>query len=252
MSDPHPAVLVTGAAGGIGFAIADALAADGFRVALNGLPGDPALNTAAKKIGGVAVPFDVADPSAHDPALDKAEAAVGPLTCLVNCAGVGVLSRGDPLDVVPESWDRCLDVNARSMFFLTQAFARRAIPREKGATFHSVINITSSNATAVAEPRGEYCASKAAAAMVSRVWAVRLGREGIAVYDIQPGFIETEMTASVIDGYRERAEAGLTLLPRVGQPEEIGRIAATLARGDLPYTTGHAIQADAGLLVPRF
>ena len=88
--------------------------------------------------------------------------------------------------------------------------------------------------------------------MVSRVWAVRLAREGIAVYDIQPGLIETDMTAPVIESYRARAEAGLTLIPRVGQPDEIGRIAATLARGDLPYTTGHAIQADAGMLVPRF
>ena len=252
MSDPQPAALVTGAAGGIGFAIAEALQASGFRVALNGLPDDPALETSAGRIGGSAIPFDVSDVSQHDDGLARAEEAIGPLTCLVNCAGVGVLSRGDPLDASPESWDRCLDVNARAMFFLTQAFARRVVPRAKGATFHSVINVTSSNATAVAEPRGEYCASKAAAAMVSKVWAVRLAREGISVYDIQPGLIETEMTAPVIDGYKERAEAGLTLLPRVGQPEEIGRIAATLARGDLPYTTGHAIQADAGMLVPRF
>ena len=252
MSNPLPAALVTGAAGGIGFAIARALSDAGFRVALNGLPGDAALDRAAAEVGGAAVPFDVGDLDGHDAALDAAEAAIGPLTCLVNCAGVGVMSRGDPLDVAPESWDRCLNINARAMFFLTQAFARRVVPRDKGETFHSVINVTSSNATAVAEPRGEYCASKAAAAMVSRVWAVRLAREGIAVYDIQPGLIETDMTAPVIDSYRARAEAGLTLLPRVGQPEEMGRIARTLALGDLPYTTGHAIQADAGLLVPRF
>lgn len=252
MTDPVPAALVTGAAGGIGFAIAEALAGAGFRVALNGLPGDAALDAAAARIDGVAVPFDVSDVTGHADAIARTEDAIGPLTCLVNCAGVGVMSRGDPLDASPESWDRCLDVNARAMFFLTQAFARRAVPRDKGATFHSVINVTSSNATAVAEPRGEYCASKAAAAMVSRVWAVRLAREGIAVYDIQPGLIETDMTAPVIDGYKARAEAGLTLLPRVGQPEEIGRIAATLARGDLPYTTGQTIQADAGMLVPRF
>lgn len=252
MSEPSPSAFVTGAAGGIGFAIAKALSDEGFRVALNGLPGDAALTAAAETLGGVAVPFDVADDTAHDAGLERAEAAIGPLTCLVNCAGVGVMSRGDPLDATPESWDRCLDVNARAMFFLTQAFARRVVPRAKGDTFHSVINVTSSNATAVAEPRAEYCASKAAAAMVSKVWAVRLAREGIAVYDIQPGLIETEMTAPVIDSYRARAEAGLTLIPRVGQPEEIGRLAAALATGALPYTTGQAIQADGGMLVPRF
>ena len=252
MSDPSPAALVTGAAGGIGFAIAGALSAKGFQVALGGLPGDKMLDVAASRLFAPAIAFDVADVDAHRDALDKAETAVGPLTCLVNCAGVGVMSRGDPLEVAAESWDRCLDVNAKAMFFLTQAFARRVIPRPKGATFHSVINVTSSNATAVAEPRGEYCASKAAAAMVSKVWATRLAREGVAVYDIQPGLIETEMTAPVINSYRERAEAGLTLIPRVGQPEDIGQIAATLAAGELPYTTGQTIQADGGMLVPRF
>ena len=100
--------------------------------------------------------------------------------------------------------------------------------------------------------RSEYCASKAAAAMVSRCLAVRLGPEEIAVYDVQPGLIATEMTAPVIESYRRRAEEGLTLLPRVGAPEEVGLIVATLASGRLPYTTGQAISADAGMLVPRF
>ena len=88
--------------------------------------------------------------------------------------------------------------------------------------------------------------------MVSKALAVRLGSENIAVYDVQPGLIETDMTAPVIDIYRKRAEQGLTLFPRVGQPADIGAIIATLASGQLPYTTGQAISADAGMLVPRF
>jgi NAD(P)-dependent dehydrogenase (short-subunit alcohol dehydrogenase family) len=88
--------------------------------------------------------------------------------------------------------------------------------------------------------------------MVSKALAVRLGPEGIAVYDIQPGLIATDMTAPVIETYRKRAAEGLTLLPRVGEPSEIGAIIATLATGRLPYTTGQAISADAGMLVPRF
>jgi NAD(P)-dependent dehydrogenase (short-subunit alcohol dehydrogenase family) len=125
------------------------------------------------------------------------------------------------------------------------------IGRERTA-FHAIVNVTSSNATAVAEPRAEYAVSKAAAAMASKAWAVRLAREGIHVYDVQPGLIATDMTAAVIDTYRARAEAGLTLLPRVGTPEEMGTIIATLASGRLPYTTGQVISADGGLLVPRF
>lgn len=250
--------LVTGASRGIGLAAAIALAREGFAIALNGLPGDPDLAGAVGQVratgaNATAIPMDVADITAHAAALDAAEAALGPLTTLVNNAGVGVMSRGDPLDVSEASYDRCLAVNAKAMFFLTQAFARRVIARGTARpVFHSVVNVTSSNAIAVAEPRAEYAVSKAAAAMASKAWAVRLAREGIHVYDVQPGLIATDMTAPVIESYRARAEAGLTLLPRVGTPEEMGTIIATLAAGRLPYTTGQVISADGGLLVPRF
>jgi len=248
--------LVTGAARGIGLGAALALAREGFDVALNGLAGDAELDAAVAKVQAlgaraVGLPFDVTDLSAHAPALERAEAALGPLTTLVNNAGVSVLSRGDPLDVTEASYDRCLAVNAKAVFFLTQAFARRVIGRDR-TLFHAVVNVTSANAAAVAEPRAEYAVSKAAAAMATQAWAVRLAREGIHVYDVRPGLIATEMTAAVIDSYRARAAAGLTLLPRVGTPEEVGAVIATLAAGRLPYTTGQVIAADGGLLVPRF
>lgn len=257
MTAPRQVALVTGAARGIGLAAACALARDGFAVALNGLPGDASLDTAVQTVldagapAALALPFDVADLAAHADALAQAEAALGPLTTLVNNAGVGVMQRGDPLDITEASYDRCMTVNAKAMFFLMQAFARRLIGRD-APLFRCIINVTSSNAIAVAEPRVEYAVSKAAAAMASRAWAVRLGREGIAVYDVQPGLIATDLTAPVIDSYRTRAEAGLTLIPRVGTADEIGTIIATLASGRLPYTTGQVIAADGGLLVPRF
>ncbi|PSL17219.1 3-ketoacyl-ACP reductase [Shimia abyssi] len=250
--------LVTGSSRGIGLGAARALARSGFAVAINSPFDDDELTGAvtslsAEGIDAVAAPFDVTDLAAHDAAMDKIEAALGPLTTLVNNAGVGVMSRGDPLDVSEESWDRCLTVNTKAMFFLTQAFAKRLIARDRDTSlFHAIVNVTSSNAVAVAVPRSEYCASKAAAAMVSKAWAARLGSENIAVYDVQPGLIATEMTAAVIESYEQRAKDGLTLLPRVGTPEDMGEIIATLAAGKLPYTTGQAISADGGLLVPRF
>ncbi len=250
--------LITGSSRGIGLGAAHALAKEGFAVALNSATDDDELNAALDAIvqaGGraVKVPFDVSDLSVHKDALIAVENELGPLTTLVNNAGVGVLSRGDPLDVCEKSWDRCLNVNTKALFFMTQAFVRHLLARERDPEkFHSIVNVTSSNAVAVAEPRAEYAASKAAAAMVSKTWAVRLGREGIAVYDVQPGLVATDMTAPVIADYKARAKSGLTLFPRVGQPEDMGTIIASLASGKLPYTTGQTISADGGLLVPRF
>ncbi|QEU09191.1 3-ketoacyl-ACP reductase [Paracoccus yeei] len=250
--------LVTGSSRGIGLAAAEALAREGFAIAVNGPADDAELRAAVERIAAlgvsvVAAPFDVTDVAGHDAALARIEDALGPLTTLVNNAGVGVLQRGDLLEVSEASWDRCQTVNSKAMFFLSQAFARRLLARERPENlFHAIVNVTSSNAIAVAVQRSEYCASKAAAAMVSKALAVRLGPENIAVYDVQPGLIATEMTAPVIDAYRQRAEDGLTLFPRVGQPADMGAIIASLASGRLPYTTGQAISADAGMLVPRF
>ncbi|MDH5556154.1 MAG: 3-ketoacyl-ACP reductase [Alphaproteobacteria bacterium] len=252
------AALITGSSRGIGLATAIELAREGFAIAVNGPADDGELAAALEKVRAegmpvVAAPFDVADIGNHDEQLAVIEKAIGPLTTLVNNAGVGVLSRGDLLDVTEDSYDRCLEVNTKAMFFLCQAFARRLLARDRDPElFHSIVNVTSANAIAVAVQRGEYCASKAAAAMVSKTFAVRLGTENIAVYDVQPGLINTDMTAPVIDSYAQRARDGLTLFPRVGQPEDMGRIIASLASGKLPYTTGQVISADAGMLVSRF
>jgi 3-oxoacyl-[acyl-carrier protein] reductase len=253
------AVFVTGSSRGIGLAAAIELARTGWDVALNGLADDTELAEAASHVaqhGGkvVTVVGDVSNLAGLDAMLDAAEAGIGHLSTLVNNAGVSVISRGDLLDVSEESYDRCMAVNAKAMFFLSQAFARRLLGRQRNdLRYYSIVNVSSSNAVAVAVQRGEYCASKAAAAMISKVFAVRLGAENIAVYDIQPGLIETTMTSVVKDTYERRIrDEALTLLPRMGKPEEVGRIIATVASGALPYTTGHVISADAGMLVQRF
>ena len=248
--------LVTGSSRGIGLAAARALAGEGFAVALNGPADDDELRAARASLVGegarvVRAPFDVSDLASHEPALDRIEDALGPIACLVNNAGIGVMKRGDPLDVSPESFDRCMGVNARGLFFLTQAVARRMVAREAEG-HRSIVCVTSANAEAVAVPRSEYCASKAAAGMIAKCFAARLGAEGVAVYDVRPGLIATDMTAPVIEDYRRRAADGLTLIPRVGEADEVGAIIAALASGRLPYTTGQVVHADGGMLVPRF
>jgi len=252
------AALVTGGGRGIGQAIALALAEAGFAVAINDLAqSEEAAETlqrlAAAGVRAGFVAGDVAAIEGHAALLDAAEAAVGPLTTLVNNAGVSVAHRGDLLDVTPESFDRCLAVNARGGFFLTQRFAKRLVRRARPADIHhAIITVTSSNAQAVSIARGEYCVSKAAAAMTSRLFAVRLAPEGIGSYDIQPGIIETAMTAVVRDGYARRVSEGLTPLPRMGQPEDIARIAVALARGDFAFAIGQTVQADGGLLIRHY
>ncbi len=136
-----------------------------------------------------------------------------------------------------ESYDRCLAVNTRGTFFLTQAFARRLLARPAPAGHRSIVTISSANAIAVSIARGEYCVSKAAVSMMSKLFAARLANDGIGVYEIQPGFIETDMTAPSKARYDKLIDEGLTVIKRFGRPEEVGRIAATLAKGLLPYTT---------------
>lgn len=252
------AALITGSSRGIGRGIATALAAEGFSIAVNDLVhGEEVEETLAslreQGVKAVAVIGDVSDVSIHESLLEKAEIGIGPLTTLVNNAGVSVLRRGDLLDVTPESYDRCQAINTRGAFFLSQTWAKRILGRPCDDDRHrSVITVSSSNAVAVSIARGEYCVSKAGASMVAKLFAVRLGAEGIGSYEIQPGLIETPMTAVVKDHYEQRIREGLTVAPRIGQPSDIGFIAVALATGKLAYCTGQAVHADGGLLIPRF
>jgi NAD(P)-dependent dehydrogenase (short-subunit alcohol dehydrogenase family) len=249
--------LVTGARRGIGRAIALALAAGGFDIAVNDVAAGGELDATVEEIvalgrQAVAVPGDIGAIESHGRLLDAAETALGPLTTLVNNAGVSVMARGDLLDVTPESYDRCLDINTRGTFFLTQAFARRLLARPRASVHESIVTVSSANALAVSIARGEYCVSKAGVSMISKLFAARLSNEGIGCYEIQPGFIATDMTGPSKARYDGLIADGLTVIKRWGEPEEVGRIALTLASGLLPYTSGQAIAADGGLLTVRY
>jgi len=250
--------LITGGGRGIGRGIALALAERGFSVAINALERDADVEATLaalreKGVAAEAVIGDVADLGAQEAMLDEAERALGPLTTLVNNAGVGVLQRGDLLDVTPESYDRCQAVNARAAFFLSQRWAKRVLAQPATEGVHRcLITISSSNAVAVSISRGEYCVSKVGASMIARLFAVRLGGEGIGSYEIRPGIIETPMTAPVKASYERRIAEGLTIAPRMGQPSDIGSVAAALATGELAFCTGQALEADGGLVIPRY
>jgi NAD(P)-dependent dehydrogenase (short-subunit alcohol dehydrogenase family) len=261
MSAPEkqrPAALVTGARRGIGRAIALELGRAGFDVALVDLVRDDELNAAALEVqaaGGrsIALAADIAELSRHEALLDAAETALGALHCLVNNAGVPALQRGDLFDVTAESYDRCQAVNTRGTFFLTQAFAKRLLNQpHDGGPQRSIVTITSANALAASITRGEYCISKAGASMVSKLFAVRLADHDIGVYEVQPGIIETPMTAPAKAHYDAEIARGLTLVRRWGSPQEVARVVSTLVSGGLPFTVGQAIAVDGGLLMQRF
>lgn len=248
--------IVTGAQRGMGKAIALALAADGYAIAavdrnITSALADVVACCKALNVKAVALACDIADLSAHAALLAEAEATLGELTTLVNNAGVSVRVRGDLLDVTPENYDHCLDINTRGTFFLTQAFAVRAL-KTKSHAHRSIITITSSNAIAVSISRGEYCISKAGASMVSKLFAARLSDEGIGVYEIQPGVIDTDMVSPSRAKYDALIASGFTTIRRVGTPQDVARIVVTLANGLLPYTSGQIIQADGGLSTVRY
>src|SRR5262245_31720148 len=150
MTADRGTALVTGAGRGIGAAIAHELLGAGFKVAMASIEETSA---AAEKLGDgkrcVYHPFDVADIASHAALVDGVERELGPVTCLVNNAGVTSLVRGDMLELSPESFDRCIAVNLRGTFFLTQAVAKRWIAVGASQSYRSVITISSVKATLI-------------------------------------------------------------------------------------------------------
>lgn len=256
----RPVALVTGSRRGIGRAIAVELGRAGFDVALNDVVASDELDQAVAEVErtgarAISVVSDLADIDAHPATLLNIEARLaGPIKCLVNNAGVSVMSRGELLDVTPESFDRCIAVNTRGTFFLTQAYAKHLLVRTQAsvAPHPSIITITSSNAVAASPLRGEYCVSKAGLSMANTLFSLRLAEHGISVYEVQPGFIETEMTAPSRAHYDAQMEQGLTAIKRWGTPQEVATTVRTLATGRLPYSVGQVIRVDGGLLVSKY
>ncbi len=246
--------LITGGQRGIGFGIAQALVDAGFKVALvarQAPDGDEVQHTLSA-LGDAARYFshDVRATESHPGLLDRIEAELGPVTSFISNAGVGAPVRGDMLDILPENYDFVMDINLRGAFFLAQAVARRMVSHASEA-YRSIIFIGSVSATMVSIERAEYCMSKSALAMMSNLFSVRLAPEGIGVFEVRPGIIETPMTSGVKDKYTARIEDGLVPAQRWGQPSDIAGAVLPLVRGDLAFATGSVIDADGGLSIPR-
>lgn len=267
--------LVTGGSRGIGFGIAEKLAAEKWDLVINGVREEAAVAEALAKLRayGVKVGYARGDVGSREgrEAIHQATHALAAswyppsatpnsgfksqvsAFLLVNNAGVAPKVRADLLETSEESYDYVVNTNLRGVFFLTQAFARDLVAAKKAnpAFAGYIISITSISATVVSINRGEYCIAKSGLSMMSQLFAARLGAEGILVYEVRPGVIKTDMTAGVTEKYDKLIANGLNIQPRWGFPDDIGRAVAGLARGDFPFSTGQVVMVDGGLTIPR-
>jgi 3-oxoacyl-[acyl-carrier protein] reductase len=232
---------VTGSTRGIGLAIARVLHAAGARVAVVGRDLSRAEAVAAElgdRAAGVAC--DVADAAQVEAAVTAAEAALGPVTVLVNNAG---LTRDNLLIRLTESdWDAVLDANLKGAFHTMRVVAKGMMKRRGGR----IINITSVVGLIGNKGQANYAASKAGLVGLTKAVAKEYGARGVLVNCIAPGYIETDMTAALP---AEASAALLSAIPlgRFGQPDEIAGAVAFLASDLARYITGHVLVVDGGM-----
>jgi len=253
-----PVALITGGSRGIGYGCAEHLARAGFDLAINGVRDEAQVGeplAALRKLGADVAYCrgDIGSEASRAAILDGVRQKFGRLNVLVNNAGVAPKVRHDLLETTEESWDHVVDTNLKGPFFLTQAAARWLVEQKKAdVKFHGcIITVSSISATVVSVNRGEYCVSKAGLSMVTGLFAARLGEFDLPVYEIRPGVIKTDMTSGVTSKYDKLIAEGLMVTRRWGFPDDVGRAAAALARGDFPYSTGQVIMVDGGMLIPR-
>jgi 3-oxoacyl-[acyl-carrier protein] reductase len=254
--------LVTGASRGIGRAIAVELARVNYDLMINYAVNQAAADEACAAIRATnegarieTCRASVAEATDRENLVQKTRELFGRLDLLVNNAGVSPENRTDLLDATVESFDHVIGVNLRGPYFLTQAVARWMIEQRSAGAIPdyrpAIVNITSVSAYAASPERGDYCVSKAGLAMMTKLYAARLARDGVNVYEIRPGVISTDMTASVKAKYDGLIAEGLTPIPRWGTPEDVGRAVAAVATGMFPFSTGEVINVDGGFHLRR-
>lgn len=239
--------MVTGVAGGIGFATAEKLLKEGVAVVgMDILPEMPrSLDGEFRYICG-----DLSKSADRARFLSAVIEAYGRVDILVNVAGVAPRVRADLLDMTEESYDFVMNINTKGTLFLTQSVAKRMIQNE-GEHKGAIVNISSMSAYTSSVNRGEYCISKAGVSMITTLFADRLAEYGIMVNEIRPGIITTGMTAKVQEKYDRLIEDGLLPIKRWGQPADVAAAVWVLCSGQLPYVTGQSVDVDGGFHIQR-
>ena len=243
--------VVTGAASGMGLAIARHLAGRGDKVGLLDVQGDAVLQAAdelrKEGVAAIAVQADVTDRAAVDAALEAVRAQLGPIRIMVTAAG---LDSFDPFtDLTIESWERTLAVNLTGTFHCLQA----AVPDMVSARWGRIVTISSSSAQSGSPHMAHYVASKAGVIGLTRALALELAPHGITVNTIPPGMIDTPMLrraeASGNIGKIEKLAARMIPVGRVGSPEDIAATCGFLCSDQAGFITGQVIGVNGGMVL---
>jgi NAD(P)-dependent dehydrogenase (short-subunit alcohol dehydrogenase family) len=242
----RPVAIVTGASRGIGRAIAVELAST-HRLVATYRGREDAARTLQNETGAEIFQLDIASAADRQGVLAFCKEKFGRLDLLVNNAGMAPRVRADLLEASEESFDELVGTNLKGPYFLTQAAARWMLERKTGR----IVFITSISAYTSSTNRGEYCVSKAGLSMAVQLFANRLAGDGITVFEIRPGVIETDMIAAVKGKYEKLVADGLLPQPRLGRPEDIAKAVRAIADGLLDYSTGQVLDVDGGFHLRR-
>jgi NAD(P)-dependent dehydrogenase (short-subunit alcohol dehydrogenase family) len=241
MTDSRPVAIVTGASRGIGRGIALELART-HRVVGTYRGRRDAAESLQAECGADIVQCDIASAAGRLALIEHTRRTYGRLDLLVNNAGIAPRERLDLLEATEEIFDEVLATNLKGPYFLTQLAARWMAEQGSGR----IVFVTSISAYTASLNRGEYCISKAGLSMAVQLWAARLARHGVLVFEVRPGIIATDMIEKVRGVYEEKARAGLIPQGRLGEPADVARQVRAIADGLLDYGTGTVLNADGG------
>ena len=235
--------LVTGAARGIGAAIAEAYCREGAQLVLMDREGELCERRAAE-LGVHAVTVDLSDAASAISATEHAIELLGGIDILVNNAGI--LRMAALLDIAIEDWDATFDVNVRAMLLTTQVAARSMIGAGHGGT---IVNMASMGGKVGSPRQAHYAASKAAVIGLTRVSAMELGEHGIRVNCICPGYVLTEMGAATRTPEMVATWSAMSPLGRCAEPDDVADMAVFLASDEAKYCTGEAMNVSGGMVM---